>query len=265
MSCAGSIVGPSGIGPSVLKVNTEPLKRYVLHKLGYPNINVELTEAQLEDIIRVAGDFIAMYFPREQKIATFYTVPLQPTYPMPDDAWWIEEVSWDPYTAKVDDIFGADYYLLNYGNFVGPNSMVLDYHMLQAYRKHSAKILGVEGRWEVMGEVEGPVTDDQLDAKFQRIRLIPTPKASFPVVVVYLPCINHFRSPQARKLAYDYVEAEARIALGMARRKIQGVPTPDGGTLTYDGEALVKEGEELKDKILEQAMLQGEPLGIIAI
>lgn len=265
MSCAGSITGPGGIGPSVLKVNTEPLKRYVFHKLGYPNINVELTESQLEDIIRVAGDFIAMYFPREQKIATFYSVPLQPTYPLPDDAWWVEEVSWDPYTAKVDDIFGADYYLLNYGNFVGPNSLVLDYHMLQHYRKHSAKILGVEGRWEVIGEVEGDVIDDQLDAAQQRIRLIPTPKSAFPVVVVYLPCINNFRSPQARKLTYDYVEAETRIALGMARRKIQGVPTPDGGTLTYDGEALVKEGEELKEKVLQEALHQGEPLGIIAI
>jgi len=184
---------------------------------------------------------------------------------MPDDAWWIEEVNWDPGIARADDIFGANYYLMNYGNFAGPNSLVLDYHMLQSYRKHSAKILGAEGRWEVMGEVEGPVTDDQLDAKFQRIRLIPTPKAAFPVVVVYLPCINHFRSPQARKLTYDYVEAEARIALGMARRKIQGVPTPDGGTLTYDGESLVKEGEELKEKVLEQAMLQGEPLPIVAI
>jgi hypothetical protein len=264
MTCAGSITGPGGVGPSILKTNTEPLKRYVLGKLGYPNIKVEITDGQLEDIIRVSGDFIAMYFPREQKIGQFYTIPLQATYPMPDDAWWIEEVSWDPYTAKVDDIFGADYYLLNYGNFVGPNSMVLDYHMLQSYRRHSAKILGVEGRWEVIGEVEGNVVGDQLDAAQQRIRLIPTPKAAFPVVVVYLPCINNFRSPQARKLAYDYVEAEARIAVGMARRKIQGVPTPDGGTLTYDGESLVKEGEELKEKTLEQALLQGEPLGIIA-
>ncbi len=265
MACNGTISGPGGVGPSILKVNSDPMKKYILHKLGYPNINVELTDEQLEDIIRVSGDFIATYFPREQKIATFYTIPLQPTYPLPDDAYWVEEVSWDPYAAKVDDLFGADYYLLNYGNFAGPNSMILDYHMLQTYRKHSSKILGVEGRWEVMGEVEGPVVDDSLDASFQKLRLIPTPKASHPVVVIYLPCVNHFRSPQARKLVYDYCEAEARIALGMARRKIQGVPTPDGGTLTYDGESLVKEGEDLKDKIYKEAIYLGEPLPIIAI
>lgn len=265
MTCAGSISGPGGLGPSILKTNTEPLKRYVLGKLGHPNIKVELTDGQLEDIIRVSGDFIAMYFPREQKVATFYTIPLQATYPMPDNAWWIEEVSWDPFVGNFNDIFGVGQYLLNSGGFFGPNTMILDYHMVQAYRKHSAKILGVEGRWEVIGEVDAPITDDALSASYQKIRLIPTPKAAFPVVVIYLPCINHFRSPQARKLTYDYVEAEARIALGMARRKIQGVPTPDGGTLTYDGESLVAEGTELKEKTLQEAIFQGEPLGIIAI
>jgi len=259
-----AISGPTE-GPSVLKVQSEPIKRWVMHKFGHPHVRVELNEAQLEDIIRVAGDFIAMYFPREQKIATFYTTPLQPTYPLPSDAWWVEEVSWDPYSANAGDIFGADYYLLNYGNFAGSNTLVLDYHLLQHYRKFSQKILGVEGRWEVMGEDEGPQRGDMLSANNQRIRLIPTPKASYPVVVVYLPCINNFRSPQARKITYDLIEAEAKIALGMARRKIQGTPTPDGGTLAYDGEALVREGMEIKDKIIELAISLGEPLPIVAV
>lgn len=265
MACIGSISGPGGVGPSILKTNSGPLKQYILHKLGSPNINVELTDGQLEDIIRVAGDWIAMYFPREQRIATFYTKPLQSTYPMPSDAYWIESVEWDPFVGNFNDIFGVSQYILNSGNFFNPGSMVLDYHMMQHYRRHTAKILGAEGRWEVMGEVDAQVNGDQLSAEFQKIRLIPTPKASFPVVVVYMPVVNSFRSPQARKIAYDYMEAEARIALGMARRKIQGVPTPDGGSLTLDGEALVREGEELKEKIMSQALMLGEPLGITCV
>lgn len=258
-----AIMGPKD-GASVLKVHTEPIKRWLLHKFGHPHVRVELTEEQMEDIIRVAGDFIAMYFPREQKIATFYSTPLQATYPLPQDAWWVEEVSWDPYVSNLGDIFGAGYYLMNYGNFQGPSSLVLDYHLLQHFRRFSSKILGSEGRWELMGEVDGNVEDDSLEASQQRIRLIPTPKATFPVLVIYLPCVQHFRSPQARKIAYDFIEAEAKIALGMARRKIAGMPTPDGAAITFDGEALVNEGETKKKELIDLAINLGEPLGIIA-
>lgn len=258
------IMGPKD-GGSVLKVQSEPIKRWVMGKFGHPHVRVELNEEQLEDIIRVAGDFIATYFPREQKISTFYSTPLQATYPLPPDAWWVEEVSWDPFVTNVNDIFGTGAYFSNYNSFGNAGGLVLDYHLLSHFRKFSSKILSSEGRWEVIGEVEGDVEDDHLDAANQRIRLIPTPKASFPVVVMYLPCIQHFRSPQARKLCYDYIEAEAKTALGMARRKIAGIPTPDGSAIQYDGEALVNEGEARKKEIVQEAIHLGEPLGIIAI
>lgn len=257
-----AIMGPLD-GPSILRVPSEPIKKYILSKFGHPHVRVELTEEQLEDAIKVAGDFIATYFPREQKIATFYSTPLQSTYPLPHDAWSVEEVSWDPYVSNVGDIFGAGYYLLNYGNMNTATTLPLDYFLMQSFRKFSSKILGSEGRWEIIGEVEGNSRGDGLEASVQKIRLIPTPKASFPVVVVYLPVINNFRTPSARKLALDYIEAEAKVMLGMARRKMAGVPTPDGGTITYDGESLVQEGETRKAELIEEAKLFGEPLPII--
>jgi hypothetical protein len=48
----------------------------------------------------------------------------------------------------------------------------------------------------------------------------------------------------------------------MARRKIQGMPTPDGGTITYDGADLVQEGNKDKDEIIEKAINLGEPIGV---
>lgn len=79
--------------------------------LGYPNVTVEITEDQFETIYRIAGDFIAEYFPREQKLAVFWTQPLKPTYPLPKDAYWVQQVSWDPVTSRIDDIFGAESFL----------------------------------------------------------------------------------------------------------------------------------------------------------
>ncbi len=251
-----AIIGPNDL-PAILKVSSDPMKGYVLRSLGYPNIAVEITEDQLESALRVTGDFIAQFFPREQRFAVFYTNPLQPTYPMPEDAYWVQEVSWDPITTRIDDVFGAESYLFNIGNISGVQNILTDYHLLQAYRKFSKKILGTEGHWEVVGEIDGGPGD-------QLIRLYPTPKGAFPVVVVYIPVVNHFRSPTAKLLANEMLLAEAKIMVGHARRKITGIPMPDGSTLTMDGEAMVAEGQELKDKLLEKAINLGEPVGIHA-
>jgi hypothetical protein len=105
-----AIIAPADL-PSVLKLRSEPMKKYVLTKLGYPVVNVEISEDQWETIWRVAGDFIAGYFPREQKLSVFWTSPLRPTYPLPDDAYWVQSVSWDPITTRIDDVFGAESFL----------------------------------------------------------------------------------------------------------------------------------------------------------
>lgn len=256
-----AIMGPADL-PSILKLRSEPMKKYVLSKLGHPITEVEITEDQWETIWRVAGDFIASYFPREQKLAVFWTSPLQPTYPLPEDAYWVQEVAWDPVTTRIDDVFGAESFLFNIGNISGVQNMLTDYHLLQAYRKFSQKILGTEGHWEVINEGTSYVTGDALSAKDQLIRLYPTPKGAFPVVVLYVPVVNHFRSPQARQLCYNMMLAEARIVVGMSRRKIAGMPTPDGGSINYDGSDLVQEGEKAKEQILEEAIKLGEPLGV---
>ena len=60
-----AIFGPADL-PSILKLRSEPMKKYILTKLGYPNVDVEIQEDQFETIWRVAGDFIASYFTREQ-------------------------------------------------------------------------------------------------------------------------------------------------------------------------------------------------------
>lgn len=108
-----AILGPADL-PSVLKVRSEPMKKYVLSKLGFPITNVEISEDQWETIFKVAGDFIAGYFPREQKLAMFWTTPLQSTYPLPTDAYWVQSVNWDPVTTRIDDVFGAESFLFSF-------------------------------------------------------------------------------------------------------------------------------------------------------
>jgi hypothetical protein len=252
-----AIIGPEQL-PIVLKVDSNPLKFHILSQLGHPVVQVELAEPQFEQALRSTGDFVAHYFPLEERMAYFMTQPLQAEYPIPDDAYWIRNVVWDPTTTRIDDIFGAESFLFNIGNISGLQNMLLDYHLLQSYRKFSQRILGNEGQWEFK------VERGQYNGKFGgTIRLFPVPKGSFPVVVEYLPSVTEFRSPQAREATYRAALAQMKIAVGRARSKFSGIPSPDGGAVQMDGATLVTEGKEEYEKIVQFATTMGEPLPVI--
>jgi len=235
-----AIMGPSEL-PYILQVDSEPMKKYVLSKLGWPTVEVEVGEDQWETVLRVTGNFIAHYFSKEQMFGLFYTSPLENTYDLPAGAYWIQEVAWDPVTTMIDQIFGAESFLFNIGNITGIQQILTDYHMLQSYRRFSARILGNEGHWEVLGD--------------NKIRLYPTPKGSFPVVILYIPAITTWRTPANKLLAMDMLLAETMIMLGAVRGKFSGIPSPDGGSLTLDGTDMRQKGYELRDKIMADAML----------
>lgn len=245
------ICGPNGTSGggcgAVLKLDTNPTKQEVMAHFGYPTIRVEITEEQFETIFRSAGAFIAGYFPFEEKIATFYTQPLVNEYALPPDAYWIKQVMWDPAVTRIGDIFGAESFLFNIGNITGLQGMLLDYHLIQAYRKFSQRILATEGRWEVLGN--------------NKIRLIPIPRGSYPVFVEYFPCVTSFRTPWARELLRRYVIAEASMVIGHIRSK-RALPTPDGGTTTFNGEDLLAWGRQEKKDVEKEALQYGEPPGI---
>lgn len=242
-----AILGPNQL-PVVLKVDSDPVKFEVLSQLGHPVVLVEITEPQLEQAIRVTGDFIATYFPHEEKYAYFYTQPLVAEYPLPPDGYWIKDVKWDPATTRIGDIFGAESFLFNVGNVTGIQNILLDYHLLQAYRKFSQRILATEGQWEVKGD--------------NKIRLFPTPRGSFPVMVEYFPVVSRFRTPWAKEITKRAMVAEAKIMIGNARSKFGGIPSPDGGTLNLNGDAMRTEGQQEKAQAVQDAILHGEPLGV---
>jgi hypothetical protein len=105
-----AIIGPELL-PAVLKLQSDPLKFEVISQLGHPVVLVEIDEAQLEQAIRTTGDFIAQFFPLEEKVAYFQTQPLVSSYDIPADAYWIRDVKWDPATTRIGDIFGAESFL----------------------------------------------------------------------------------------------------------------------------------------------------------
>lgn len=242
-----AILGPDKL-PVVLQVPSDPIKFEALSTLGHPVVNVEVTEAQMEQVLRTTGDMIGQYFPLESKYAYFMTEPLRSSYPIPEDAYWIRDVKWDPVTTRISDIFGAESFLFNIGNITGIQNLLTDYHLLQAYRKFSQRILGTEGHWEFKGD--------------RTIRLYPTPRGSFPVVIEYLPSITRFTSPHSKEITKRMLVAELKIMVGNARSKFSNIPSPDGGSMGLNGDAMRTEGQAEKDKAISDAILFSEPLGI---
>lgn len=257
-----AIIGPSQL-PLCLKVNTNSLKFHILSQLGHPVTNVELVESQMEQVLRSTGNFVSTYFPLMEKFAYFMTSPLQAEYPIPEDAYWIRDVAWSAAVSQINDVFSAESFLFNIGNISGVQNILTDYHLLQAYRKFSQRILGTEGQWEFKVARGTADSSNGVGNNYGgTIRLYPVPKGSFPVVVEYIPAVDTFRSPQAQELTYRAALAQAKIALGHARRKLSGIPGPEGGSITFDGESLVTEGREEYEKIIEFAISVGEPVGI---
>jgi hypothetical protein len=105
-----AIIGPADL-PVVLKVDSNPLKLRALTALGYPNVNVEITEQQMEVALKFVGDWVASYFPLTEKWAIFYTQPLVSTYPIPEGAYWVNDVFWDGSSTLIVNIFSPEMFL----------------------------------------------------------------------------------------------------------------------------------------------------------
>lgn len=137
----------------------------------------------------------------------------------------------------------------NIGNITGIQNLLLDYHLLQAYRKFSQRVLGTEGQWEFKGD--------------NKIRLIPTPRGSYTVVIEYIPIVNRFPNATSKEITKRMLVAEAKIILGNARSKFGNIPAPDGGSLSLNGSELRTEGQAEKAQCITDALLLGEPLPIV--
>ncbi len=229
----------------------DQLKFHILSMLGHPVVNVEITEGQMEGIIRSTHDFVATYFPLEERYAFFNTTPLESQYTIPSDAAWVTEVIWHPGTSSISNIFSIDYIMFNAANITGYQSLVSDFEMIREYQKFANRVLGLEGKWEYL-----PGNESSEDL----IHLYPNPKGSFPVIVRYAPHVTGYKSPQAKEIAYRVMVARAKEMVGMARRKISSMPGPDGGQIGMDGDAMVQEGKAEYEQCIKDALALSEPL-----
>ena len=125
-------------------------------------------------------------------------------------------------------------------NFLFQNFGVGDFYLLQQNLEMMRKILGQEGSFSVLDN--------------QYIHIEPKPVVDGQtVILIYRGLNSDTLHPAYRNWIQLYSLACAKGALGQIRGKYQTVPSPGGGA-KLNGDSLVKESQEEKEKLLQRLL-----------
>ena len=196
-----AIIGPKDL-PVVLHVDSNPLKMHVLSQLGHPTVLVEISESAIEQVLRSTGDFISTYYALEEKYAFMMTTPLQGEYPVPEDAYWIRSVAWDPSVTRLDEIFSAESFLFS---FCGGSILLTEGGPLsceECYEKRSRLVTPFGHRRSIM----------RWNAKHQPMTLLKTEKDFLACTPNHpVNCNGKFRSAELCNIGDKLINHKDRL------------------------------------------------------
>ena len=224
----------------------EQIKDFVLARLGHPVVRVELTPYQLKTCIDEAVGTMYNHAPLfATQFATFEASAGISDYELPTYILNnLEYVVYKKTLLSIQSQAGTlefDFFIKYFqDNYLFQNFGVGDFYLLQQNLEMTRKILGQEGSFSV------------LDNRYLHIapRPVTTPQV---VIVVYRALNSNTLHPAYRNWIQLYALACAKGTLGQIRGKYQTVPSPGGGA-KLNGDLLVKEGQEEKEKLLQRLL-----------
>lgn len=220
-------------------LNFDDIKGYVREFLGFPVVNVEITDQQLNRVVERALEKYNQHM-AELRRGVVILVPGQNKYPLPDvpdrGISRVEFLRKEGTPLISDPLFGREY----------PRGQQLDFDQFalgQSFFKTLLRITSQEPewRWEVSDKtlyIDIGGTDVSGDSGsffvtfefFQERRLETLPN-------------NHFRWFRAYSLAL------AKEMVGRVRMKFSGAINAPGGQLTLDGQILLEESKAEQERL----------------
>lgn len=212
------------------------LKRDIITHLGHGRVKVELTEEQVELAIEESISLLVPYFAHES--STYYlmrTSPNQVEYSLPKGVHIVQDVIYNPSESILNSTIGFNriYALESYGD-------AATFHMMLANVKTAQRVYDKVDSWEL---VNG-----------NKIRIYPTPTDEVNLILRVIGDITKASSDQWTWIK-KYAQGEAMVILGRIRGKFGSVPSSQG-QVSWDGDAMKSEGEELKARTLEEVKLR---------
>ena len=243
------------IQPKISDGLRDQWRRYILLKLGAPTIRVELTQAQLDMAIDEALRRFAQWVDWNHKLTIVGVNPGQEWIDLHEvvgEYIGVEDVIYNPdqNTQVFNNWFafiGASFNF-GWGNYYvnAPYTTMVDYTIWVNYYEQWRRKIGEEPTWELIGD---------------RIFLHPAPREAVPVGIIY-------QAPWEESMIHrdewikEWALAEAKEVLGRIRSKFGSFPGPRGD-LSLDGETLISEAREDKERLLERLNEYVRPMPIL--
>jgi hypothetical protein len=232
---------------------SKTIKDFVLARLGYPTVRVELTDFQLESCIEEAISKLEYHAPQFMtQYAVFDTSAGINVYELPPeivnnltDVWYKRNLfTFGASPGSLEYDF-AIMFFTNTGLFNNYN--VGQYLLMQMYLKQISKVLGQGTSWNVINN--------------KYLQLFPVPGHNESVILEFRGIDASTLHPAYKNWIQRYSLCVAKEILGRVRSKYSQLPGPGGGT-RLDGEALLMEAREEKQLLLEelQTEIENPPL-----
>lgn len=218
------------------------IRDYVLAKLGYPVVDVELEGPQIELCVDEAISKLEYYAPDWMtQYAVFDVTGGVNVYELPqviadnlNDVWYRRDFfkfGASPGSLEYDF---AIMFFTNTGLFNNYN--VSQYLLMQQYLRQVKTVLGQASTWQLINN--------------RYLHIWPKPESNSESVLLEFRAFD----PNTLHHAYKswlqrYALAEAKEVLGQIRSKYQTLPGPGGGT-SLNGEQLIKEAKEDKELLM---------------
>ena len=236
----------------VVELNSfeETVKDYVLGRLGFPVVRVELTAFQIKTCIDEATTKLSYHAPMwTNQLACFNASAGQNLYELP--TYMINNLDYVVYKKSLLSMsyqagtLEFDFFVKYFqDNFLFKDFAVSDFNIMQTYMEQIRKILSQEGSWDVINN--------------QYVQIYPTPVVTpSPVIIQYRALDSDTIHPFYRNWIQRYALACAKGVLGLIRGKYKTLPSPAGGAM-LDGDSLKLESKEEKTALYEELLIEIE-------
>ena len=222
---------------------TQVTKDFILARLGYPTIRVELTDFQIQTCIEESMSRLEYHAPHwMNQYAVFNTSAKVNVYELPPaiingltDVWYRRHLFSLGATPGSLEYDFAIMFFTNTGLFNNYN--VGQYMLMQMYLKQINKVLGRGTTWNIVG------------GKY--LQLFPVPDNTDEVILEFKGLDAETALPAYKNWIQRYSLAVAKEILGRVRSKYQNLPGPGGGT-RLDGQTLLQEATAEKQLLIEE-------------
>ena len=229
------------------------IQDFVMARLGYPVVRVELTEFQIETAIDEAVSKLDYHAPDWcSQFCTFATSAGVSLYELPQVV--VNNLKNAVYSKQLLSMQQAngtlefDFFIKYFqDNFLFRDFSVGDYYITISHLEMMRKILGNDGTFNVING--------------RYLNIAPVPRGAQEVLVEFKALDTDTLHPYFISWVQKYSLAICKVILGQIRGKYQTLPSPAGGA-QLNGESLVQQGNEEQAKLVEDLMLEiEEPAG----